>query len=185
MFELDSFAPAAAYVPSLPLDMGVEPTLLKAVVYGTDIGLKMTNAKLTPIGTSRITTSRHGITVMVGLVGRHSGNMAINLSEAAALHLASGLLGTPFHTFDEDCIDAVMELGNMVAGGIKSTLVDSLFDIENISLPSVVIGHNYAMGYTRGISAVSVEFELPEMPFSTMTARYFSTTLSLLRTSGA
>jgi len=183
MLDLDSFS-SAAYVPSLPIDLGVDPLLLKAVIYGTEIGLKMTGAKLAPIGTSRITTSRHGITVMVGLVGRHSGNMSINLSEAAALHLAGGLLGTPFQSIDEDCIDAIMELGNMVAGGIKGTLVDTNFTVDNISLPSVVIGRNYAMGYARGISAVSVEFELPEMPFSSMTARYFSTTLSLLRTSG-
>jgi len=184
MLDLDSFS-TPAYVPSLPLDMGVDPILLKAVVHGTDIGLKMTNVKLMPIGTSRITTSRHGITVMVGLVGRHSGNMALNLSEAAALHLAGALLERTFDCIDEDCVDAIMELGNMVAGGVKGTLVDSSFAIDNISLPSVVIGRNYAMGYARGISAVSVEFELPEMPFSSMNARYFSTTLSLLRTSGA
>jgi len=184
MLDLDAFS-SPAYVPSLALDMGVDQTLLKAVVHGTEIGLKMTNCKLVPIGTSRITTSRHGISVMVGLVGRHSGNMALNLSEAAARHLAGALLDRSFDTIDEDCIDAIMELGNMVAGAVKGTLIDSSFAVDNISLPSVVIGQNYAMGYSRGISAVSVEFELPEMPFSSMNARYFSTTLSLLRSSGA
>jgi CheY-specific phosphatase CheX len=165
--------------------MGVDQTLLKAVVHGTEIGLKMTNTKLMPIGTSRIATSRHSISVMIGLVGRHSGNMALNLSEAAAVHLAGALLDRTFDTIDEDCIDAIMELGNMVGGGVKGTLHDSSFAIDKISLPSVVIGQNYAMGYSRGISVVSVEFELPQMPFSSMNARYFSTTLSLLRSSGA
>jgi len=183
MLELDSPSPLEA-VAGLPLDLGVDPALLRGVIFGTHIGLQMTHAKMAPIGASRITTARHGITVMVGLVGRHSGNMAINLSESAALRLAGALLGTPFQEIDEDCVDAIMELGNMVAGGIKSTLANTPFTVDNISLPSVVIGHKYSMGYSRGISSVSVEFELSEMPFASMTARYFSTTLSLLRISG-
>jgi CheY-specific phosphatase CheX len=162
----------------------VDQTLLKAVVHGTEIGLKMTNAKLVPMGSSRVTMSRHDISVMVGLVGRHSGNMVLNLSQSAARHLAGALLDRTFEAIDEDCVDAIMELGNMVGGGVKATLVDTSFGIDNISLPSVVIGQNYALGYARGISALSVEFELPEMPFSSMSGRYFSTTISLLRSAG-
>jgi len=172
------------YVPALQLDFGVDPLLLKAVIFGTDIGLKMTGVKLTTIGTSRIPTVRHSITAMVGLVGRHSGNVTLNLSEAATLHLAGALMSGTFTEIDEDCVDAVMELANMVAGGIKATLSGTEHAVENISLPSIVIGHSHAVGYARGIVAVSVEFELPGMPFSTTSARFFSTTLSLLRTAG-
>jgi len=184
MFDIDSISPPV-YVPELPLDLGVDPLLLKAVIHGTDIGLRMTHAKLVPVGTSRMTTSRHGMTVMVGLAGRCSGNVALNLSDAAALHLAGGLMGNQPTRVDEECIDAIMELGNMVAGGVKRVLADSNRSVDNISLPSLVIGHSYSMGFARGISVVSVEFELPEMPFFAMNARYISTTLSLLRTSGA
>jgi CheY-specific phosphatase CheX len=183
MLDVDSISPVPDG-PTMALDVGVDSSLLKAVLHGTELGLRMTRCKLTPVGTSRIAMSRHGITVGVGLVGRHSGNMALNLSEAAALHLAGALLGSSFHCMDEDCIDAVMELGNMVAGGMKRMLAETVYVIENISLPSLVMGHSYAVGHSRGVQAVSVEFELPEMPFSSMSARYFSTTLSLLRSSG-
>lgn len=186
MFEMQTTQ--SSEVPSSPeseIDFGVDPTLLKAVVRGTNVGLQMTHTKIVPIGTSRLTTARHSITVMVGLVGVHSGNIALNLSEAAALHLATGLLGSPVTEINEDCVDAIMEIGNMVAGGIKTALVSTGFAMANISLPSLVLGQSYSMAYARGIQAVSVEFELQQMPFSTMNARYFSSTLSLLRGTGA
>ena len=40
------------------------------------------------------------------------------------------------------------------------------------------------MVYTRGIKSVSVEFELCDMPFGKMNARYFSAAVSLLRSAG-
>lgn len=167
------------------VDLGVDPTLLRAVVGGTKRGLQMTRRAATPIGTSRLTTARHAVTVMVGLVGAHSGNIALNLSEAATTHLVSGLMGADVTELNDDCIDAVMELGNMIAGGIKTALSNTGFTMSNISLPSLVIGQGYSMAYARGIQAVCVEFELSEMPFSHMNARYFSSTLSLLRGAGS
>lgn len=184
MLDVDS-AQKAPNEPLTPLDFGVDPVLLAATVRGTRMGLSMTQANIVPVGTSRLTTARHAVTIMVGLVGVHSGNIALNFSEAAAKHLAAGLLHTIVDEMNEICIDAVMELGNMVAGGIKRELVSSEFAIENISLPSLVLGQSYSMAYSRGIRTVSVEFELPDMPFSPLNGRFFSSTLSLLSGTGS
>ncbi len=175
--------PAAA--PPTTIDLGVDPVLLVAAVQGTHVGLAMTGAKLLPVGTSRLTTARHAVTAMVGLVGVHSGNVALNMSESAAMYLASGLLATPITDINEDCVDAIMEIGNMVAGGIKTFLAPTPYAMQNISLPSLVLGQRYSMAYSRGIRTVSVEFELTGMPFSLMNDRFLSSTLSLLGTAGA
>lgn len=167
------------------VDLGIDPDLLRACVHGTNVGIRMTKAELVPVGASRLVNARHAVTVMVGLVGGHSGNLALNLSEAGALHLASGLLGSKVTEIDDDCVDAVMEIGNMVAGGIKSALADTRYAMSSISLPSLILGRQYSMAYARGISVVSVEFEVLEMPFASMNARYLSTTLSLMRSAGA
>ncbi|MGC4090428.1 MAG: chemotaxis protein CheX [Polyangiaceae bacterium] len=164
--------------------MEVDALLLHAVMHGVKTGLQMTGAKVTPVGASRLTSARHTITVMVGLVGGHSGNLALNLSEEATLMLASGLLGEPQRELNEDAVDAIMELGNMVAGAIKAPLAGTFYAISNISLPSLILGKSYSMVYTRGIKSVSVEFELCEMPFQSMNARYFSANVSLLRSPG-
>jgi len=184
MLQVESNHAGAASVPPV-VDFGVEPVLLKAVLQGTQSGLTMANAELVPVGTSRLTTARHAVTVMVGLAGIHSGNLALNLSESAALHLASGLLGAAVLEMNEECVDAVMELGNMVAGGIKTSLVSTAYAVQNISLPSLILGQSYSMAFSRGICAVSVEFELPQMPFSLMNGRFLSSTLSFLRGTGA
>jgi CheY-specific phosphatase CheX len=187
VFEVQSTAHVLESEPlrDAEVDFGVDPLLLKAVVRGMRVGLQMTRATVSPIGASRLTTARHAITVMVGLVGVHSGNIALNLSESAAKHLASGLLGSTVTEINEDCVDAIMEIGNMVAGGIKTALAETGYAMANISLPSLVLGQSYSMAYARGISAVCVEFELTDLSFSAMDARYVSTALSLLRGTGA
>lgn len=183
MFEVAPCVQVASVSP-VAIDFGVDPVLLAAAVQGTHVGLSMTHTKLVPVGTSRLSTARHAVSVVVGLVGAHSGNVALNMSESAALHLASSLMGTSIAQFDEDCLDAIMELGNMVAGGIKTALAATPYAMQNISLPSLVLGQGYSMAYSRGIRTVSVEFELIEMPFSLMNARFISSTLSLLRGTG-
>jgi chemotaxis protein CheX len=174
---------SAASTPSFALK--IDQQLLEAVISSTFAGLEMTNIKPIPVGASRFATARHPITVMVGLVGRHSGNMTINISEAAMLHLTGALMGETFTRVTEDTIDAMMELGNMVAGSIKMPLAGTGFEISHISLPSLILGNSYDMVYARGISSVAVDFEIPGMPFSTMNGRFFSSAVSLLRAAGS
>jgi CheY-specific phosphatase CheX len=166
------------------IDLGIDPVLLRACVHGTNVGIRMTHAEIVPVGTSRLVNARHSVSVMVGLVGSHSGNIALNLSEAGVLHFASGLLGTKMTEIDEDVVDAIMEIGNMVAGGIKTALAETKYAMTSISLPSLIFGRQYNMAYARGIRVISVEFEIAGMPFASMNARYLSATLSLMQTSG-
>ncbi len=184
MFELDSpeaFTESSTGLAGVDLD----PLLLNAALQGTRVGLSMTHTNVVPVGASRLTNARHAITVVVGLVGAGSGSLALNFSEAAAIHLTSRLLGTPQQDFNEDCVDAVMELGNMVAGAIKAVLRDTEYAISNISLPSLILGQSHLMACARGIRTVSVEHELSDLPFSAMNGRYLSTTVSLLRGAGS
>lgn len=167
--------------PRLDLDS----ELLESTISGTITGLQMTGVVPRPVGASCLVSSRHTLSILVGLVGRHSGNMALNLSEVAVLYLAGRLLGETQEHIQEDSIDAIMEIGNMVAGAIKKPLRSSGYEIEHISLPSLIMGQSYNMVYARGIRTISVEFELPDLPFNSLTGRFFTTSLSLLRGSGA
>jgi chemotaxis protein CheX len=164
--------------------LNLDPELLDAVISSTLVGLQMTNIQPVPVGASRFASARHPITVMVGLVGKHSGNMTLNLSEAAMLHLTSALMGEQYTQVTEASIDAIMEIGNMVAGSIKGPLSGTGFEISHISLPSLVLGNSYDMIYARGIASVAVDFEVPDMPLSTMKGRFFSSAVSLLKAAG-
>jgi CheY-specific phosphatase CheX len=167
------------------VQLQVDPTLLEVIILGTQKGLEMTEIKPVPVGASRLCTSRHAMSVIVGLVGKSSGSVMMNLSEAGMLQLTGGMFGEPQTAVTDDNIDAVMEIGNIVAGAVKELLSSTDFAVREISLPSLVMGQSYSMVYARGITTVSVEFELPGFPASKQFDRYFSTTISLMRRSGA
>jgi CheY-specific phosphatase CheX len=162
----------------------VNPTLLKSVVGATKRGLEMTRAQLVPVGASRLSSGMRGVSAIVGFTGTTTGSMTLNLSEPAACFLAGRLLEQEFTALTEDCLDALMELGNMVAGAHKELLAGTEFAVGAISLPSLICGASFSSVYARGISTVQVEFELPELPVTMMHERLFRSSVSLLRSSG-
>jgi CheY-specific phosphatase CheX len=165
--------------------LAVDPVLLDAVIGGTQTGLEMAELCPPAVGASRFFTPRNPLSVIVGLVGRSSGSLTLNLSESGMLHMVNKFMATDYTEIDEESLDGIMELGNMIAGSLKTTLANSDHHVDYISLPSVIFGQSYQVLYSKGISTVCVEFELEEMPFSVLNDRFFSATVSLLRGAGA
>ncbi|MHC4261695.1 MAG: chemotaxis protein CheX [Planctomycetota bacterium] len=159
----------------------VDQTLLESVIQGTTVGLQMTGVAPPPVGASCFFDSRRTVSIMVGVVGQNNGSCTINMSEKAMLWLAGKLLFEEQDAVNEETIDAIMEVGNMVAGAIKEELVGTAFEAENISVPSMIWGAAYDVVYTRGMNTVTVEFELEEMPLSMLGDRFFTVSLSLMR----
>ncbi len=89
---------------------------------------------------------------IIGLSGGVSGCVVINMQESLALQLASELLDEEMSELDDDCIDAIGEIANMIAGNAKTDFPD-----ENcaISVPSVVIG-KHKTSYPHGIEVISI-----------------------------
>ena len=159
----------------------VDPTLLDAVIKGTHVGLQMTGITPPPVGASCFFDSRRTVSIMVGVVGQNNGSCTVNVSEKAMLWLAGKLLFEEQTEVNEESIDAIMEVGNMVAGAIKEELVGTQFEAANISVPSMIWGASYNVVYTRGMSTVTVEFELEDMPLSMLGDRFFTVTLALMK----
>ncbi|MFN7954419.1 MAG: chemotaxis protein CheX [bacterium] len=163
------------------MKLQVDEALLDAVLHGTERGLEMTGVQPPAVGASNLFSADRSLAVMVGLVGRDSGTLTLNVSERAMLVLAGKLLGDDQHEINDDSIDAIMEIGNMIAGCAKDRLLEHGYEVQAISVPSLIFGASYDVYYARGIRTVSVQFELPAMPVAFHRDRIFSTTLSLLR----
>ncbi len=159
----------------------IDPILLEAVIRGTAEGLSMTGLQPPPVGASRFYTGSRPISVMVGMVGKTNGTCAISMSERALLHVAGSLLGEQRNQADHEVIDAIGEIGNMIAGRVKELLTGTSFEMENISVPSVIMGASYSLHFARGMHVVSVDFELGDLPLYDAKDRFFTVTLSLLR----
>ena len=161
--------------------LAIDNTILKCITEGTIEGLTMTGIEPPPVGASKFFTANRSISVMVGLVGKSNGTLMVNMSENGMLHMASKLLMEDQTEVTEDNFDAICEVGNMIAGCVKERLSKTQYEVTNISVPSLILGANYNVFYSRGIQTVSVEFELEEIPVAFHRDRFFSVTVSLLR----
>ncbi len=161
--------------------LSVDQTLMRCVIEGTQIGLSMTGVCPPPIGASRFYSTPREISVLVGLVGEDNGTMTINISERGLLYLSGKLLMEEQTELTEDNFDAICEIGNMIAGSTKEALSGTEYNVENISVPSLVLGASYNVFYTRGITSCSVEFELEDIPVTFQEDRFFTACISLMR----
>jgi chemotaxis protein CheX len=94
---------------------------------------------------------RYEVSGIIGLSGHVTGCVVLNLSEELAKQLASALMGEEATELDEDCIDAIGEIANMIAGGAKKDFPGA----NSISTPSIVIGR-HQVSYPRGLPVISI-----------------------------
>lgn len=159
----------------------IDEILLDCVITGTHQGLKMAEVEPLAIGASKFNTVNKEISVIVGLHGdTRNGNMALNLSRRTASHLAGKLMGTETVELDDDAIDALCEIGNMIAGRFKELLMGTEHEFRTISLPAIIFGANYTMYHTKNITSISVMFELNDIPIVHMGDKFFNVSIALL-----
>lgn len=96
------------------------------------------------------------ISGMIGLSGRASGMVVINLSTNVALKAASQMLMEEKTEVDPDVVDAVGELANMVAGQAKTDL--EKYELS-VGLPSVIIGDQHEIRFPSSAPPLAVPFE--------------------------
>lgn len=106
-------------------------------------------------------THTNSISGIIGLGGSIKGMLAVHAPEKAALAITSGFLGMPVEEINEDVQDAIGELANMLAGGVKLTLAENSSEIK-LSIPSVIYGDTYTVSApAHGISFV-IPFTIAE-----------------------
>ncbi len=162
----------------------INSTLTDCVIKGTLEGLEMAELAPDAVGVSRFTNSSRDLSIIVGLHGNCNGNMTLNLSKSTAVFLAGKLMGEELAELDEDTIDAVCEIGNMVAGRFKDILAGTEFEFGAISLPAFIFGGNYSLYHLKNITTVSVTFEIAEVSVVNIEDKFFTTSISLLGQSG-
>lgn len=96
----------------------------------------------------------------IGLAGDLKGVLAVHCPSALALAITSAMLGMEVTELEEDAKDAIGEIVNMVAGGLKVALASVGRKIE-LALPSTVIGNSIRTSGLSGASRVMVPFVSP------------------------
>ena len=155
-------------------------SLMDSVIKATLEGLAMTEIVPDAVGVSRFMSTPRELSVLVGLHGIRNGNMTMNLSEHTACFLASRFMGEEMTELDDDVIDAVCEIGNMVAGQLKELLLDTDYGFKTISLPALIFGANYNLYHLKNITTVSVTFEINEISIVRIRDKFFTTTIAMM-----
>jgi CheY-specific phosphatase CheX len=158
----------------------INSVLMNTVIEGTIGGLAMSGIVPDAVGVNRFTTASRELSVLVGLHGKRNGNMTLNLSERTAMFLASNLLGMDINEMNEDTIDAICEIGNMVAGKFHTLLHHTPYRFDGISLPALIFGANYNLYHLKNIVTVAVTFEIKEVSVVHMRDKFFTTSLALI-----
>lgn len=105
------------------------------------------------------------LTGMIGLAGDLQGSILVHLPTAVAIAITSAFLGLELDAVDDDVKDAVGEMANMVAGGVKYLLPPDKQDVA-LAIPSVVYGKGYSCEATGRFETTSVQFELESGRFT-------------------
>ena len=102
------------------------------------------------------------VSAVVELGGAVTGVVAIGFTQPVALALASGLAGSVLKTLDSDCVDALCEIANMIAGGVKKDFPAG--GLTTIGVPKMVLGaHN--VQFPAGLPIISILCETPRGKF--------------------
>ena len=164
------------------LPSGIHPDLVQSIQTSVGNALLMCDVSANCVGVSRIPIREQGlITGMIGVHGKVSGFVTVNLSERFALKAVGGLLGEGFRELNSQVVDGAGEITNIIVGGIKSALSKTPWAFLQITVPSVIVGNGYQIAYARGLDFVSMTFELDDPEAFMLQDRLMTVSISLLR----
>lgn len=97
---------------------------------------------------------------LIGLAGDLKGILAIQCPSEVAMGITGAMLGMEVTELGEDVKDAIGEIANMIAGGLKASLTASVGKIE-LAIPTTVIGKAIRISGLSGATRVMVPFSSP------------------------
>jgi chemotaxis protein CheX len=175
-------AMSAVAEETITLPSLAEPRLLKSIMDAVQNALVMCDAQARCVGISSVPSRDPSpITGLIGVHGKVSGFLTVNMAEKSAIRLVEGLLGEKFNTLTSQVVDGAGEITNIIVGGIKSTLAGSTWAFSHITVPSVIIGRGYQIAYAKGLDFVCATFERTDPEAILLEDRLFHVSVSLLR----
>jgi chemotaxis protein CheX len=101
---------------------------------------------------------------MIGLSGGLMAMISIHCDAYIAMDIAGAMLDTEFDEVDDDVKDAMGEVANMVAGGMKSRLLDDNIDVT-LAIPTTIVGKGYNVSSPKRSNRLVIPFDLVQGRF--------------------
>jgi len=161
--------------------MQINQQLFNAITYSVKNALEMCDTKVRCVGVSAMPTQETGIiTGMIGVHGKVSGFVSVNIAEQFVIRAVEGLLQEDYGKLTSQVVDGAGEITNIIIGGIKSALSKTEWGFSHITVPSVIVGQNFTIAYTRGLEFLTVTFEHDDSEAIRLEDRMMHVSMSLL-----
>src|SRR5262249_5563364 len=120
------------------------------------------------------------VTGLIGVHGKVSGFITINMTERVAVRAVGGLLQEQFKEMNSQVVDGTGEITNIVVGGVKSAPPHPKWAFSQITVPSVIVGKGYSIAYARGLEFINATFEHDDKEAVLLDDRLIQVSMSLL-----
>ena len=104
------------------------------------------------------------VSAMIGLTGGFSAMLGIHCPEAVGLAISGAMLGTEIEEIDADVKDALGEIANMLAGGLKERFAAEDFNLE-LAIPTAISGKSYTISSSTKSNRVIIPFNIEQGQF--------------------
>lgn len=104
------------------------------------------------------------VSAMLGLSGDLSACLAIHCPEPVGLAVTGAMLGMEIEEINADVKDALGEITNMIAGGIKEAFAAEQVALE-LAIPTAISGTSYTISSPSGSNRVIIPFNLEQGQF--------------------
>ena len=176
--------PATLEQPQQPrpaVGAAINRELYEAIAASAAKAMDMCGMKVRATGMSCVPTASTGVvTGMIGVHGKVTGFATVNMAERFALAAVGGLLGEQYDRLASQVIDGAGEITNIIVGGIKSIVAGSKWQFSHITVPTVIVGQNFTIAYSRGLEYLTASFEHEDPDSIRLEDRMMHISLSLL-----
>jgi chemotaxis protein CheX len=161
----------------------VNTLITNSIMTSVESCLQMCDLKMRVVGITKIPIHLPDapVTGMIGLSGKCTGFISLTMPNRVATLAVSGLSMEEYTTINAQVVDGVGEITNIIAGGLKTKLYNTPWMINNITIPSVILGTNYNISYTKGIEYYGITFEIDDPDTISIQDRVFMVSTSLIQ----
>lgn len=104
------------------------------------------------------------VSAMIGLTGDFSAMLGIHCPEAVGLAISGAMLGMEIDEIDADVKDALGEIANMTAGGIKERFATENIHLE-LAIPTAISGKSYTIASSTRSNRLIIPFRIEQGQF--------------------
>jgi chemotaxis protein CheX len=166
--------------------LSLNSLIINSMIISVENCLQMCELEVRVVGVTKIPVQlpKAPITGLIGLSGKCTGFVSISMPESVATLAVSRLSMEEYKTINAQVVDGIGEITNIIAGGLKTKLFNTAWTVNNITIPSVILGDNYNISYSKGIEYCGVTFEVDAPDIITIHDRVFMVNSSLIQTAG-